>query len=109
MRKFFSLLSPAVALALVNCSGTREIPSGSLTRTSLVVAEAIPNRQARSDAMDKTQIESLREANQKAKSPTFGLIKAFYQLPKASPAGAVILEEAYGPLSAYRKLTLTQV
>lgn len=46
------------------------------------------------DEFSDVDVEELASLNKKLKSPSFGIIKGFYQLPEAFPHGAIKLERA---------------
>lgn len=81
-------------LVCVGCSRKPIQSSGTLpTPYSQGIGPVVIEQRSMEDEGSKTSLQELKALNQKAGSPTFGLIPAFYQLPESMPAGAVHIEQ----------------
>lgn len=103
MKSSMVFLGLALALAsLFGCSA-RQIQSapisssaiGSGTQSAAPEVPVIPEHRVQSGAAD-IDMKRLSTLNTKAKRPTFGIIKGFYQLPEAFPGGAISMKHVQG-------------
>lgn len=92
---------------MCGCFATKPIYSHSLPAQNQTVVEPLEaHRMTAEEPFSESKMVSLQKDNQKAGSPSFGLIKGFYQLPTAKPIGAVFLEESDTLWGRYRSLHL---
>lgn len=99
------------ALNLIACSA-RPIQSGviseSRTLQETVVVPVIEKHEVK-DAESEISLDELAALNKSARSPTFGIIKGFYQLPEVFPQGAISVERARSFGFDYKAITIKKL
>jgi hypothetical protein len=99
-----------VAVHLLGCSA-RQVQSGPITSTpSRPDAEVpvIPKHEV-IDAESEISVDEISELNDEAGTPSFGIIKGFYQLPEAFPHGAISVERERGFGFDYQSVKISKL
>lgn len=104
----FSLIICIALVAITACSRKPIQSSGTLPQMPYqqIQPTEIPQRDSAS-TLTRVSQSDLKNWNQQAGKPTFGLIPAFYQLPVSMPAGAVHIEQAQVFGASYQSFWLS--
>ena len=83
------------ALMLSGCTPPKTVRGATIvSRPAATQLPAVPKHKQLSTTQDNQQLlQQLQQLNQQAKTPSFALIGAFYQLPVTHPGGALLLEQ----------------
>ncbi|MEM7402616.1 MAG: hypothetical protein AAF310_01160 [Myxococcota bacterium] len=95
MKRSHVVYTATAALMLLGCTPPKTVRGATIaSRPAATQLPAVPKHKQLPTTQDNQQLlQQLQQLNQQAKTPSFALIGAFYQLPVTHPGGALLLEQ----------------